>query len=252
MYGQCVWITGTSRGIGRALLSRYALGDTRVVAIDKRRNPDLEKMFPSVVFIELDIANTESLQKCINGLELDGLLPDLCILNAAVHAVDNNPFIHFSGFREGLAINLMSTINFLSCLMPKLKKKASFVFCSSGVVIFPNPSCLAYFISKLAITRTFDIFSDRYSNLGFVFKTVILGPINSDMLHESAIPKGLTGFLRRITTGDLEIAADKIVNFSKNRRRRLYYRRSSAVLLWCVRILQALLPVHLKAYRIDT
>jgi NAD(P)-dependent dehydrogenase (short-subunit alcohol dehydrogenase family) len=227
------------------------VGDTRVVAIDRRTNPDVEKMFPSVVFIELDIADTKSLEICVNRLESNGLLPDLCILNAATHSVDNDPFIRFGDFQEGIAVNMMSTINFLSCLMPKLKMKASFVFCSSGVIIFPNPTCLAYFISKLAITRTFDIFSDRYSNRGFVFKTVILGPINSDMLQESMIPKGLTGFLRRITTGDVEIAADKIVHFSKNKRRRLYYRRSSAVLLWCVRIMQALLPANLKLYRVD-
>ena len=244
-----ILITGTSRGIGKELLKRYATKGIQVIAIDKHMDPGVAEAFPSVIFRQVDIAIESEVENLVANLATDGLLPDVYIFNAAVHKVDNDPFIDYPEICNVIAVDMLSTLKFLSCLMPRLEKPATFVFCSSGVVIFPNPSSLGYFLSKLAVTRTFDLFADRYAGCGFRFKSVILGPIESDMLQESRSPHGFVRILRTLTTGTKEKAAEKIMVFIQSTRRHMYYRLSSAIILWCVRLAQALLPAPLKVYR---
>jgi len=245
-----VLITGTSRGIGKELLKLYSHLGVQVIAIDKVSDPDLVSINSSAVFQELDISNESAVENFVAFLANNDIIPDVVIFNAAIHEVDNELFIDYNLLRLVLEVNFFSTLKFLSCLMPILNKPTTFVFCSSGVIIFPNPSNLGYFLGKLAITRVFDLFSHRYANCGFRFKSVILGPIESDMLRDSRPPKNFVRFLRDMTTGTPYIAAQKIVKFVNSPFRRMYYRPLSAFVLWSARLVQALLPASYKAYNV--
>lgn len=245
-----VMITGTSRGIGKELLKLYSASGYQIIALDDKPDPELPDICSTIIFRHLDITDDSGVENLITDLTANDLLPDIFIFNAAILDVDNEPFIDYAKLRKVLEVNLFSTLKFLSCLLPRLNKPALFVFISSGVVIFPNPANLGYFIGKLAMTRVFDVFADRYASLGFRFKTVILGPIDCGMLRENPVPSGFTSFLREMTTGTPEIAARNIVVFIKSPCRRMYYRRSSAIILWIARFVQAALPYKMKVYRV--
>jgi short-subunit dehydrogenase len=216
------------------------------------RDPNLADICAKAIFRQVDITNETAVEDLVTSLAAENLLPDIYIFNAAIIDVDNSPFVEYVKLRKVLEIDMFSTLKFLSCLLPRLNKPATFVFISSGVVIFPNPSNLGYFLGKLAVTRVFDLFSYRYNSFGFRFKTVILGPIACGMLKESRTPEGFVGYLRNVTTGTPEMAAVKIVSFAKNSRRRMYYCRSSAVILWISCFVQAILPSSLKVYQVKT
>ena len=245
-----VLITGTSRGIGKELLQLYASRNVSVLALDIVDDPEFIELYPNAMFRLVDISKESEVEDVVSFMFESNIVPDVFIFNAAVHDTDNEPFIDYALFRKVIEIDLMSTLKFISCLMPRLNKPTTFVYCSSGVVIFPNPSSLGYFLGKLAVTRVFDIFSYRYAGCGFRFKSVILGPIASNMLRDSRKPPGIVGFLRDMTTGTPKIAAAKIIKFIDNPRRRMYYRRLSAVLLWVARFIQAALPQSLRPYSV--
>ena len=130
-----------------------------------------------------------------------------------------------------------------------IQKIAIFVFCSSGVIIFPNPTNLGYYLSKLSVTKAFDHFSNRYNQYGFRFKSVILGPMHSIMLRNSRPPGFIVGLLRKITTGNIDEAASKIISFIETPKKRMYYLKSSAIILWVARILQNILPLSKRFYQ---
>jgi len=244
-------ITGTSGGIGKELLKRYSALGVRIIALDKDCDPSLAGIHRTTIFHQMDITDETAVEGLVKSLEADNLLPDTYIFNAAILEVDNDPFIDYAKLRRVLDVDMLSTLKFLSCLLPRLNKPATFVFVSSGVVIFPNPSNLGYFLGKLAMTRVFDVFAHRYASAGFRFKSVILGPINCGMLKESSNPGGFVSFLRDMTTGTPEAAANKIIVFvKKSCRRRMYYRCVSALILWIARFVQAILPSSMKAYRV--
>jgi len=90
-----ILITGTSRGIGKKLLQRYAQKGIQVIAIDKHMDPGVAEAFPSAIFRQVDLAVEAEVENLVATLATDGLLPDVCIFNAAVHKVDNDPFIDY-------------------------------------------------------------------------------------------------------------------------------------------------------------
>lgn len=244
-----VMITGTSNGIGRELLKVYAAEGLQVIAIDKISNLELHMHHPNVVFKQVDITNEDAVRLLVTELANRNCLPDICIFCAAVHEIDNDPWLDYAALSDVVKVDMMSTFNFLSCLLPLIRKPATFVFCSSGVIVFPNPAYLGYFVSKLAVTRAFDIFADLYADRGFAFKSVILGPIASGMLKKSRKPGGMTGRVRDQITGDPAKAAAKIFVFADGAGRRLYYRKLSYLILWLARLVQAVLPAKNKFYR---
>lgn len=244
-----VLITGVSQGLGEALLRQYAERHFEVVAVDRAVIPDNYRA-SNILFQQLDITDRAAVSAFIQEMASSNRLPDVVIFNAAIHEIDNDPYIDYAALSRVLETNLMSIFHFLSCLMPLLKKPATFVLCSSGVIIFPNPANLGYYLGKLAATKTFDIFNSRYHRQGFRFKSVILGPLRSPMLAQSRPPRNrLVQLAREITTGEIETAATKIVGFAASARTRMYYRLSSAVILWLSRILQSLLPKSFRFYQ---
>ena len=243
-------ITGTSRGLGRALLTEYSLAGTRIVAVDKRDDAYLRAQYPDVRFEIADINDRSAMKRLIESLVASNELPGTVIFSAAIHTTDYDTFLDYQTLADTININMMSVLSIISLVMPVMNGSGTFIFCSSGVVIFPNPESLGYYMSKLAVTKAFDHLADRFSQTGFRFKSVILGPLHSDMLAESVRPSGIVGLLRDMTTGDLDIAAKRIVKLHQCNSKKIYYTRRSAVILWLARIIQTVLPKKWKAYRI--
>ena len=244
-----VLITGAASGLGLELAKAYAARGDRVISLDKNIETSLSRNIPQIEFKEIDIADHERSAAFISSLKDNRELPDIVIFNAAIHAIDNDPFIDFDTLQNTMDTNMMSVFNFLARIMPELAKPCTFVFCGSGVVIFPNPAYLGYYLSKLAVTSAFDLFSSRYTEHGMRFKSVILGPLASPMLERSKQPAGLTKILRDFTTGRVEILVPKIIRFADGPGKRLYYRKASAVVLWTARIIQSILPMRFKVYK---
>ena len=250
--GERVMITGTSRGLGRALLTEYSLSGTRIVAVDKCDDTYLRSQHPNVRFEIIDITDRSAMKRLIETLAESNELPNTVIFSAAIHTTDYDTFIDYQTLADTINVDMMSVLSVISLVMPLMNGSGTFIFCSSGVVIFPNLDSLGYYMSKLAVTKAFDHLADRYSQTGFRFKSAILGPLHSDMLTESARPSGIVGLLRDLTTGDLDIAAKKIVKLHRCNSKRMYYTRRSAVILWLARIIQTVLPQKWKVYRIKT
>ena len=245
--GQRILITGASHGLGLELAALFTAQDNEIIAISKHQHDSIR--FPKTTSKSLDIADKEAVRKVLAELTEAGMLPDIVIFNAAIHLPDNDPFIDFQRFSDVIDVNMMSVFNFLACLMPALSKPVTFVFCSSGAIIFPNPAYHGYYLSKLAVTKTFDHFADRYARLGFRFKSVVLGPMHSRMLDDSQPPAGIVRFLRDATTGNYKDAAAKISRFIEKPGKRMYCGKASACILWLGRIAQRLLPRALKFYQ---
>ena len=249
MVSKSILITGTTRGIGEALLKHHVGRGDAVIAVDRRPHKGAKEPFNNVKHYTLDISDRSSVKSFLDELLSGGQFPDIVYFNAGLHDADNDVYLNFSAFSEIIDVNMMSVFHFLSICMPRISKPCIFVYISSGVTIFPNPSCIGYFVSKLGVTKTFDHFAYRYASLGFAFKTVVLGPVQTDLLANSPRPPGLVGLLREMTTGNVDELTPRIVKFTESSGKRMYYRKSSMIILWIARIAQWLLPSRYKLYQ---
>jgi NAD(P)-dependent dehydrogenase (short-subunit alcohol dehydrogenase family) len=85
-----VLITGTTSGVGRALLEHYARSGVKVISVNRRRVAELESQYPSVRFECVDVCCAEDVDQLVRSLAASGQLPEIFILNAGINRVDND------------------------------------------------------------------------------------------------------------------------------------------------------------------
>lgn len=244
-----VLITGACGELGTALARVYLERGDTVIGADLADPPPDLAAFDRFRHYRVDLTDREDLARFVASLSAGGGLPQIVICNAALHADDNTPFLDFDLLLRVMDVNLLAVLHLLSLLMPILAGPCVFVYCGSGVVIFPNPGRLGYYLGKLGATKTFDLFSYRYARRSFTFKSIVLGPLASPMLDGSQPPNDLAAWLRRLTTGEVDSAARRIAFFVDRPGRRLYFRKTSMMVLWTARLVQRLLPQRLRVYQ---
>ena len=60
---ESVLVTGTSSGLGRALLDLYAKSGVKVISVNRRRLPELEALYPRVRFECVDVRSAEEVER---------------------------------------------------------------------------------------------------------------------------------------------------------------------------------------------
>ena len=109
-------ITGTTSGIGRALLELYVRKGATVIAVNRRPVPELEARYPSVRFECVDVRSREGVASLVGGLAASERLPELFILNAGVNHVDNDDALRLPAYRDVIETNLFGVLNFVAPL----------------------------------------------------------------------------------------------------------------------------------------
>ena len=85
-----VLITGTTSGVGRGLLQHYVKHAVKVIAVNRRRDAELEGQYPSVRFECVDVRSADGVDNLVRELAGSSDLPDVLILNAGINRLDND------------------------------------------------------------------------------------------------------------------------------------------------------------------
>src|SRR5687767_4922860 len=139
-----VLITGTTSGVGRALLEHYARSGAKVVSVNRRRVPELESRYPSVRFECVDVRSAEDVERLVGGLAECDELPDVFILNAGVNRVDNDESFQLATYKMVVDINLYGVLNFVQplTLLPAGEHPPHLIAISSMASYVGTPYCL--------------------------------------------------------------------------------------------------------------
>lgn len=228
-----VLITGTTSGIGRGLLEHYAAKGWPVTVFNRRSDSELEKRFPGARFVLTDVRDRAKVDAYFQEAAAKGELPELLFLNAGINRADNRDRFDLAVFREVVDINLDGVLNFIAAAMPHLTgRNAVFVTSSSTSNIFPNPCNLGYFVSKKAAAEMFAILDRRYRGRGWRFKTMILGPIATNIAVGSSLSSRFQAAVRDFLMMKVEQALPDIERFVESDAATLYYpKKALAVFL---------------------
>lgn len=124
-----------------------------------------------------------------------------------------------------MEVNLYGVLHFVGTAVRLHRAQAlqaSFVCVSSTSNIFPNPQCLGYYASKLLLAQPFRQFDKLYRSDGVRFKTVILGPVKTNIAVNATLPRWQQWVREQITVS-VEDAVSAIVSFVESNRTTLYY-----------------------------
>jgi len=241
---ESVLITGTTSGIGRALLEHYVESEARVISVNRRRVPELESRYPSVRFECVDVRCAEDVHKLVRDLAASGQLPAVFILNAGINRTDNDDSFQLPVYREVIDTNLYGVLNFVQPLteLPAVHVRRHVVAISSMATYAGNPYGLGYTTSKKALTACFEVWAKMYAGTDLVFQQVMLGPVPTAMYTMAdRFPAGMVG-IRNLCSASLEATARAVARFALTRKRKLVYPLRAIPVYLAVRLGQSLVP----------
>lgn len=220
-----VLITGTTSGVGRALLDHYVRSGATVISVNRRHVPELESQYPSVRFENVDVRCAEEVDQLIRGLVGAGQLPDIFILNAGINRVDNDERFQLSVYQEVVDTNLFGVLNFVAPLtqVPASRSPRHLIAISSVASYVGNPYGLGYHTSKRALTACFETWARMYAGTDLVFQRVMLGPVHTNIYTmESRFPAWLVR-VKHLFSASLSGTAQAISRLASTRKKKLFH-----------------------------
>lgn len=204
--GKSVLVTGTSRGIGRALVEEaLRRGATRVYAAARHpvAHPD-----ERVTSVTLDVTDAEQVQQAAASVEST----DVLINNAGVQPLDDlsDPAV----IERALAVNLFGTYRVTQAFLPVLtRSRGTIVNNVSLSALAPVPFAPGYSISKAAMFSLTQSLRMLLARHGVSVHSVLTGPTDTEMTRGLDIPKATPESVARaifdgIENGDEDIFPD--------------------------------------------
>jgi NAD(P)-dependent dehydrogenase (short-subunit alcohol dehydrogenase family) len=239
-----VLITGTTSGVGRALLEHYAKNGVKVISVNRRRVAELESQYPSVRFDCVDVRSAEDVYQLVRGLAASGQLPEVFILNAGINRVDNDESFQLSTYREVIDTNLYGVLNFVEPLtqLPAGPVQRHVVAISSMASYAGNPYGLGYYTSKKTLTACFEVWSKMYAGTDLVFQQVMLGPVRTGIYTMADKFPAWMGWIKNLFSASLDGTVRAVSRFALTRNKKLIYPLRAFPLFGAMRLGQRFVP----------
>jgi NAD(P)-dependent dehydrogenase (short-subunit alcohol dehydrogenase family) len=248
---ESVLITGTTSGIGRALLEHYAQNGAKVIAVNRRRVAELESRYPSVRFECVDVRCAEDVDELVRDLAASGQLPRVFILNAGINRVDNDASFQLPVYKDVVDTNLFGVLNFVQPVtrLPVVDGERHVVAISSMVNYAGNPYGLGYYTSKRALTACFQVWSRMYAGTDLVFQQVMLGPVRTAIYTMADKFPAWMVWIKNLFSASLDGTARAISRFALTRKKKLFYPLQALPLYVAMWLGQCLVPGFFQGRR---
>jgi NAD(P)-dependent dehydrogenase (short-subunit alcohol dehydrogenase family) len=239
-----VLITGTTSGLGRALVDHYVKAGAAVVAVNRRHVPELAASLPSVRHEQVDVRRAAEVEELIQRLATTGALPEVFILNAGINRVDNDESFQLSAYHEVMDTNLYGVLNFVAPLtrIPATRAPRHVIAISSMAGVVGNPYGLGYHTSKKALSACFATWARMYEGTDLLFQQVVLGPVQTGIFTmEDRLPAWMVRAKHLVSASPTD-AAQAIAGLALTRRKRLIYPPQAVPLYLAMGLGQRLIP----------
>ncbi len=246
-----VLITGTTSGIGRALLEYYARSGAKVISVNRRRVAELESGYPSVRFECVDVRSAQDVDQLVCGLAESGQLPEVIILNAGINRVDNDESFLLPAYSEVIDTNLYGVLNFVGPLtrLASVHVQRHVVAISSMSNYVGNPYGLGYYTSKKALTACFEVWSRMYAGTDLVFQQVMLGPVRTAIFTMADKFPAWMGWIKNLFSASLDGTVRAVSRFALTRKKKLIYPMRAFPLYVAMWLGQCLIPGFFQGRR---
>jgi len=210
-------ITGTTNGIGKSIASKLLSKNLKVIGVDKKINKSLKNknFYPN----KLNILDKKKIYNFLSKLKKNKKLPECFILNAGINIYDNKGSFNLDNFKKCFDINFFGVMNFVDAIEKLNIKDKKIVCISSTSNIIPNPKALGYFSSKMLLKKNFNLLNHNKTN---IYKTIILGPVQTKISRNMKKPTGIAGKVYNILQITSERAASEIISFIDSSKKTLH------------------------------
>lgn len=223
-----VLITGTSRGIGRALLQEYK--DAGVQTISITRSDHIKVTIDGHhISIGFGWDDFEALAKELAALsEKFGFKVNVLINNAGMLVKDSIRDVRYEDFEGQMRVNAWNALALFRAMHSEglFAEGAHILNLGSmggvqGAVKFPG--LVAYSASKAALIAITEALDAEYRDEGLAFNCIALGAVNTEMLQEAfpgyvskVDPENMAKYIRTVADESGGIMSGKLIQATKS------------------------------------
>lgn len=192
--GKTAVITGCNRGIGRAILERFASEGANIIAATRTVNEDSQLFYDSIsskysitiIPVQLDLSEDMSIRKAMKEIADLKMPVDILVNNAGIAS---GGFLLTSGInkiKDVFQINYFAQVlitQFLVKMMMR-QKKGSIIFMSSVLGLDSMAGGTAYGASKAAISQLVKSLSQEVGLFGIRVNAIAPNLIDTDMARQ--------------------------------------------------------------------
>ncbi len=207
--GRCIWITGASSGLGKALTIQLVDAGNFVIASARSQTAlaDLAKLYPGKIkILPLDVSHALDLKKTAAEIREISDYLDMVICAAGICEYEDNLRFNPDMYERTLDVNFLGVIRCLNIALPLLKKsqlRPHFVAISSLSTCVGFPRAEAYGSSKAALNYFMQSLRADLSKIALDLSLVRPGFIATNLVAQNdfAMPFMMTP----------EVAAERII-----------------------------------------
>jgi NAD(P)-dependent dehydrogenase (short-subunit alcohol dehydrogenase family) len=201
--GKRIFITGATRGIGKALVDAALARGIRRVYAGTRGEPGLAD--PRVTWVSLDVTSVEQARRAAEAVgELDVL-----VNNAAVCVPGDLADVEALAFHFG--VNCVGLLEVTRAFLPALRRSHGAIVNQLSLAGLASvPVMAAYSLSKAAAHNATQALRALLAPDGVAVHAVLLGPVDTDLSRSLHIPKASPASVAARILDEVEAGHDDI------------------------------------------
>lgn len=194
--GNCVWITGASMGLGRALALRLAK-EGRLVVASARGQEQLDSLVEEaaglpgrVAAVSLDVTDAAAVGDAVSRIESEIAPIGLAVLNAGTHRPMTARDFKAADVEVLLRLNVMGVAHCLEALLPLMigRGRGQLALVASLAGYAGLPSAAGYGASKAAIINMAESLKPELDSLGIKIQVVNPGFVDTPLTEKNDFP----------------------------------------------------------------
>lgn len=194
--GHCAWITGASKGLGRALAIRCAAAGWHVVA-SARGAAELNSLVEEsaglpgqITVLPLDVTDAQAVAAAVDRIETDIAPLGIAVLNAGTHRPISAKDFKAEHVEALLRLNVMGIAHCLEALLPAMIRRGSgqIALVASVAGYAGLPTAAGYGASKAAVINMAEALRPELDALGITLQVVNPGFVETPLTDKNEFP----------------------------------------------------------------
>lgn len=187
-------ITGSNRGIGKAMVEAFATAGYNVWACARKANPEFESWLKETaekanVWIKpvyFEMADADTLNAGIQSIIDKGETIDVLVNNAGISTVGLLSMSKVDDIENLFAVNYFAMLRIIQKVSKRMsrQRKGVIINMGSNAGIDPQPGKIAYGSSKAAVMMMTKCLSKELGPMGIRVNAIAPGPIETEMIHQ--------------------------------------------------------------------
>ncbi len=192
----CIWITGASLGLGRALALRCAREGWRVVASARGRE-QLESLAAEAADLSgeitpypLDVTDAAAVAAAVQHVEAEIAPIGIAVLNAGTHRPMAAESFRAEDIEGLLKLNVLGIANCLEALLPRMiaRRQGRLALVASVAGYAGLPTAAGYGASKAAVINMAESLKPELDRLGVTLQVVNPGFVQTPLTDRNDFP----------------------------------------------------------------